>query len=105
MARKRLEDILGLEAVAMDDSESIERRFEAAKKLEEQYGDSNPKRELQKLGTPGPMFHILYRTVFREWKQVGYICLRCGRTGGRTDDDESTRHYGCDFSKEVCTGR
>ena len=83
---------------------SIQARFEAAKEIEEKYGDLEPKRELQKLGKPGPGRHILYPTVYKEWEKVEYICLRCGKIGGREDDSESTSHYGCNFNEEPCWG-
>ena len=105
LAKEKLEDMEALDAIVRNKDNSIQTRFEAAKKLEDKYGDLGPKRELQKLGTPGPNFHILYRTIYNEWKQIEYICLRCGKIGGREDDSESTSHYGCNFEKEVCQGK
>ena len=105
LAKEKIEDIEALNAIVRNKDKSIQARFEAAKKIEDKYGDLGPKKELQKLGTPGPNFHILYRTVYKEWEQIEYICLRCGKIGGREDDSESSSHYGCDFDKEVCHGK
>ena len=105
LAKEKLEDIEALESIVRNKGKSIQARFEAAKKIEDKYGDLEPKKELQKLGTPGPNFHILYRTVYKEWEQVEYICLRCGKIGGREDDSETTRYYGYNFDEEVCHGK
>ena len=105
IAEKKLKDINALEAIVKNKGKSIQDRFEAAKKIEDKYGDLEPKKELQKLGKPGPMFHILYPTIYKEWERAEYICLRCGKIGGREDDSESTSHYGCNFYEEVCSGK
>ena len=99
IAKEKLKDIKALEAIVKNKDKSIQARFEAAKEIEEKYGDLEPKRELQKLGKPGPGRHILYPTVYKEWEKVEYICLRCGKIGGREDDSESTSHYGCNFNE------
>ena len=104
IAKEKLKDIKALEAIVKNKDKSIQARFEAAKEIEEKYGDLEPKRELQKLGKPGPGRHILYPTVYKEWEKVEYICLRCGKIGGREDDSESTSHYGCNFNEEPCWG-
>ena len=104
LAKKKVEDYYTLETIAGDENISIEKRFDAAHKIEEVYDDLGPKKELQKLGTPGPWLHLLYCTVNDPWAQLEYICLRCGKIGGRIDDSESTERYGCNFDNEVCHG-
>ena len=46
--------------------------------------------------------HMLVTTQNVFWQVHEERCLICGKTGGQTDDSESTRHYGCDFYREPC---
>jgi len=46
--------------------------------------------------------HMLVTTKNVFWQVHEERCLICGKTGGQTDDSESTRHYGCDFYREPC---
>jgi hypothetical protein len=49
--------------------------------------------------------HKLVTIAHREWEYHEDFCLVCGKTGGRRDDEESTRHYGCNFRMESCRPR
>lgn len=104
LAKKKLKDIRALEKIVRNEHKSIQTRFKAAKEIEDKYGVLEPKRELQKLGRPDQKYHILYPTVYEEWKRVEYICLKCGKIGGCEEDSESISYYGCRFQSEMCRG-
>ena len=104
IASEKLEGRKAYEKVLNDDSAGMEAKLRAALGIFKYYKDRGPLEKLQAQAHKRVNGHMLYRTIYREWEQVEYICLSCGKTGGREDDSESTRHYGCLFDSEYCLG-
>ncbi len=103
-AAKKVEERRTLEAMVDDASLSLEKRARAAMNIANAYSDYSALDRLKEFGIKRINGHVLLRTIYREWEQVEYVCLRCGKTGGQEDDSESTRHYGCRFASELCAG-
>ncbi len=105
LATEKLEKRKELDKIVANTSASVLDRWNAAKKLKYSFSDNVTVNELEKtLDLRLRNGHLLYRTIYKEWEQVEYVCLRCGKVGGQTDDSESTHHYGCLFSSEPCRG-
>lgn len=47
--------------------------------------------------------HVVFVTINDPWVEYQERCMRCGEVYGRTDDSETTRHYGELFTRFSCT--
>lgn len=105
LAAEKLEKRKELDEIVADPKAKPRDRWNASQRLRLEFSDPDVVSKLyEALNLTFRNGHVLYRTIYREWEQVEYVCLRCGKVGGQTDDSESTHHYGCLFSSERCRG-
>ncbi|MBO4887414.1 MAG: hypothetical protein J5589_03775 [Firmicutes bacterium] len=105
LAAEKLEKRKELDEIVADPKAKPRDRWNACQRLRLEFSDPDVVSKLyEDLNLTFRNGHVLYRTIYSEWEQVEYVCLRCGKVGGQTDDSESTHHYGCNFSSERCRG-